>query len=193
MGIGDWLQGMLDGAANAASTVDSYINPFHVDAKWEKGKNVGDPSKDAPLAKVVMPPVNNSLVSAMQALSWVYDNGISQPISTFLLVTGNSETGFSSKFSGSEYARAWRAAEHISPGQAFFMSGPDPGALYGTGDKGQAERAINAPLVYAKPADSELPPGFKDLPEEEQQRLLREGGMPAVGNRYVESLRRDSA
>ncbi|MFD3636170.1 hypothetical protein [Streptomyces sp. NPDC058664] len=183
---------MLDGAANAASTVDSYINPFHVDAEWEDGKNVGDPSKDAPLAKVVMPPVNDSLVSAMQALSWVYDNGISQPISTFLLVTGNNETGFGAKFSPSEYSRAWHAAEHISPGQAFFISGPDPGALYGTEDKGQVERAINAPAVYAKPAASDLPPGFADLPEEEQQRLLQEAGMPAIGNRYVESLRRDS-
>lgn len=198
MGLGDWLEDAIYGAADVANTVDRYINPFHVDAVREKNKN-GDwtqranPSRNAPLAPVAQSGFQHPLERAMQGLTWTYDNAISQPISTFLLVTGNPDTSFGAKFSASEYSRAWHAAEHISPAQAFFMSGPDPGALYGTHEKHQVEKAINSPLTYAQPSLSDLPPGFEDLPEEEKQSFLKQAGMPAAGNAYVERLRRESA
>lgn len=182
MGVGDWLQGMLDGASNAASAVDSVINPFHVDVEWEDGKAKGDPSKDARLAKVVMPPVTTGLEKTLYGLNWVYDNGISQPISTFLLTgTTAEDKGAGVFFEGSSWSRSWHVAEHVSPGQAFWAN------------HREVEDIMKNQPLYAAPEAAYLPPEWKDMSEDEQQELLRQNGMPIVGNRAVERIRQDQA
>ncbi|OEJ24286.1 hypothetical protein AS594_07085 [Streptomyces agglomeratus] len=198
MGFGDWLRDTIDSTANAMNVVNRYIDPFHVEADWKDGKKTINEEESYEAGRIldraVSAPIRDSVAEAMHGMNWLYDNGISQPLSTFFLVTGNPDTPISSVISGSEWGRAWRAAEHISPGQAFFMSGPE-GGLGGPfmGDEqDKVEKALDAPLQYAKPAPAGLPPGFDELDEDEQQELLKKAGMPAVGNRYVERLRGDS-
>lgn len=184
MGIGDWLQDALDGTSNAANTLDRYINPFHREVKWEGGKATGDPENDAPLGKYVAEPIGNSLEAAMHGLSWVYDNAISQPITTFMLVaprTGDDPSEWGEMFQGETWSRAWHVAEHVSPGQAMWANHQETDAI------------LENRLLYAKPEAAYLPPGFDELSEDEQQRWLREAGMPAIGNRAVEQMRRDHA
>ncbi|MGW2513651.1 hypothetical protein ACWC0A_30505 [Streptomyces scopuliridis] len=195
MGIGDWLQSALDGASNVVSDIDSFINPFHTDVKWKDGKATGDESKDAPLAGVTVGPLADSLTTVMHGMGWLYDNGMSQPLSTALLMGSRArENDINSLMSGSQWAKAWHAANQISPGQAFTARSLEQAASYGGRDAGatSADELINSPLVYAEPALSSLPPGWKDLPEEDQQQILKDAGMPAVGNRAVEQLRADS-
>jgi hypothetical protein len=136
-------------------------------------KHIFNPSAE----HVVKPTVEK----VSQALNWVYDNGISQPISTTLMV-GNLKGGmFKAPFSAHNWATAWHAANHISAAQALFL------------DPNQTQKAVDSPLVYYKPGDAQLPPGFKDLPEDQQQELLKTAGMPAVGNAYIEELRRSNS
>ncbi|KUJ70803.1 hypothetical protein ACZ90_00335 [Streptomyces albus subsp. albus] len=180
MGIGDWIQDGLDATSNAFNTVDRYINPFHLEVTWKDGHATHHPGRDAPLAPAVRP-VSGGLERVMQGLNWVYDNGVSQPLSTALLVGGQS---WNDVLSGREWARAWHAANHISPGQALWLGET----------KGEAgiEAAIDSPLVYATPPRASLPADWDELPEAERQRRLKEAGMPAIGNAYIEKLRRDS-
>ncbi|MFG3718210.1 hypothetical protein ACGF8D_10475 [Streptomyces massasporeus] len=141
-------------------------------------------------------PGSRPLEKAMHGLTWLYDNGISQPLSTAMLMGSRSqEEDFSKLFSASEWAKSWHAANHISPGQALSaraysqteqMTGQDLGPA-------TARELIDGRPLYGTPPAAYLPPGWKDLPEDEQQELLRKAGMPVVGNRAVEQLRRDNA
>jgi hypothetical protein len=45
--------------------------------------------------------------------------------------------------------------------------------------------------LYATPPAAYLPPGWKDLSEDQQQSMLGKAGMPVVGNRAVEEIKRD--
>ncbi|MFD5107120.1 hypothetical protein [Streptomyces cinereoruber] len=120
------------------------------------------------------------LEKTLQGLDWVYDNGISQPISTFLLTgTTAEDRGLGELFKGSTWAQAWHVAEHVSPGQAFWAN------------HSEVRDIMQDRPLYATPEAAYLPPNWKDLSEDEQQELLRQGGMPQVGNRGVERIRRD--
>jgi hypothetical protein len=180
MGMGDWIQDGLDGLSNAFNAVDRYTNPFHSDVEWKGGKATRHPEHDQPLSAAVRP-ISTGLEKAMSTLNWVYDNGVSQPLATATLV---SSQGFDDLLSTSEWGKAWKAANHISPGQAVWVG-------LTKGESG-AEEAINSPLRYAAPPPSVLPPNWDELSDEEQQRLLKNAHMPAVGNAYIERLRRDS-
>ncbi|MFC5799126.1 hypothetical protein [Streptomyces formicae] len=134
----------------------------------------------------VLEPASMPIEKAMHGINWVYDNGISQPISTFLLMGAQNENlsdvgGF---FSGSNWSRTWHAANHISPGQAI--------GVMGTTENEGARAVIDSPLQYAAPALSDLPADWGEMSEDEQQALLKGAGMPAVGNREVEKLRREN-
>lgn len=130
----------------------------------------------------LMKPGSQPLVKAMHGLAWAYDNGVSQPISTFLLAGTHSESqGFSELFEASTWAKAWHVANHVSPGQAFWAN------------HGEVEEILKDRPYYATPSAAYLPPGWKDLSEDEQQELLGKAGMPVIGNRAVEQMRRDSA
>ncbi|MFJ2650879.1 hypothetical protein ACIO1C_29690 [Streptomyces sp. NPDC087420] len=192
MGLGDFLSDMVDGAANAANTVDRYINPLHREAEWKDGTAKEDKSRNAPLTSVVADPITNSLERTMAGLNWVYSNGISQPISSYLINTGSDQGDI---FSASAWAKSWHVAEHVSPGQALSLGVKDmakEGVTASPDSSGNMDQTVRSPLAYAKPALSSLPPGFNDLPEDEQQALLKDAGMPAIGNAYVEKLRADS-
>lgn len=183
MGFTDWLQDALDGASNAVNDLDRWINPFHREVTWKDGKATGNPERDAFLGTHVATPIGNSLETVMHGLSWVYDNAVSQPITTFMLSTPRVDDldTWDNALKGSTWAQAWHTAEHVSPGQALWATGREIDAI--------SENR----LLYATPEAAYLPPGWKDMSEDEQQEWLREVGMPAVGNRAVEQMRRDHA
>jgi hypothetical protein len=191
MGIGDFLKDVGDGVAtgiagvaHAGNIVDRYINPFHVEA-GSKQFPVADADREKydTFAGVH---VNTSVEAAGAGMNWLYTNGISHPLSTVILEGRMARSGQGGYFDANTWSQAWRAAAHISPGQAAALDN------FELGGNTQANAAINSPLQYYKPGSAYLPPGFDDLPEEEQQRILREAGMPAIGNAYIENLRQES-
>lgn len=126
------------------------------------------------------------LQATLQGINYVRNNFVSRPISTAFLESGlQSEKPLSQQnfFDGNSWGRAWDAAQHISPGQAL---GLNP-------DKGEYTKAVNSPLTYYKPADALLPQGFNQLPVDQQNQMLQQAGMPAVGNQFIEQKRQDSA
>jgi hypothetical protein len=125
-------------------------------------------------------PGSAPIEKAMHGLAWFRDNGVSQPMSTWLLAGTHAENkGVGELLSGSAWAKAWHVANHVSPGQAFWANKPE------------VEEILKDRPLYAKPGDAYLPPGFNDLSEDEQQGLLKKAGMPVVGNRAVEEIKRD--
>lgn len=128
---------------------------------------------------------NASLEATLQGMRWLYSNGVAQPIATAALVgkmnRGDNDPFGGDYFSTSAWTKAWEAANHVSPGQAIVMS------------PSEAQQAITSPLLYYKPPEAYLPPGFDKLSDEEQQAALREAGMPVIGNAYVEKKRENSA
>jgi hypothetical protein len=187
MGIGSFLKDVGHGAASLVheassglNTVDRYINPFHV----EEGSTVtGDTSGNSFLGNaVVQHLVSPTVEDVSNKIRWVYNNGISQPISTALLA-GDLPGG---PFSAHNWAVAWHAANHISMGQAFFLGS-------GENNPYSAVKAVNSPLAYAKPQAAYLPPDFNSWSEDQQQEFLEKAGMPAIGNRYIEELRQTNS
>ena len=177
MGLGDFFKEIGDGAAKSLNattsglnTLDRYINPFHTEAGSAKS---GDTSHQGIFAPVVTHAVDPSLEQVSRGMNWLYSNGVSQPISTALMA-GNLKGG---PFSTHNWAVAWHAANHISPGQALFLN-PD-----------QTTKAVNSPLEYYKPGAAYLPPGFDTWDQTRQQEFLKKAGMPAVGNAYINELR----
>ncbi|MGW2169136.1 hypothetical protein ACWC1C_01235 [Streptomyces sp. NPDC001705] len=148
--------------------------------------SIGGSERDSKSAKFIednfLKPGSQPIVKAMHALAWTYDNGVSQPMSTFLLTGTHAESeGFSELFKASTWAKSWHVANHVSPGQAFWAN------------HGEVEEILQDKPYFATPPAAYLPPGWKDLPEEEQQELLGKAGMPVIGNAAVEKMRRDSA
>ncbi|GAA4890935.1 hypothetical protein ACFPM3_20205 [Streptomyces coeruleoprunus] len=172
MGIGDWLHDLVK-PGGTLQKIDAAVFGDEIAAEW-RGAH-----KDA--TKAI------GLEHVLHGLNWVYDNGISQPISTFFMMGAQNENlgDAGAFFDGAEWSRTWRAAENISPGQAL-------GTMIAT-EKDEARQVADSPLMYARPADSALPAGFNDLSRAEQQEYLRQIGMPAVGNQAIERLRDEHA
>ncbi|MBA2951430.1 hypothetical protein [Streptomyces himalayensis] len=125
-------------------------------------------------------PVGHGLERALHGMAWLYDNGVSQPMSTFLLQGTHAENGnFGDLLKASAWGKAWDVAEHVSPGQAFWAN------------HGEVEEILKGRPLYATPPKAYLPPGWDKLSEDEQQSILGEAGLPIVGNRAVEEIRRD--
>lgn len=156
-------------------------------------QNIGPHDPDGTAAsraidKHFLKPGSEPIVKVANAMNWAYDNGVSQPLSTFLLMGKQSRSSDSDPFAfsgnwfnASSWAKAWHVANHVSPGQAFWLN------------HSEGQQVLASQPHYASPSPAYLPPGWKDLPEEEQQQLLKKAGMPAVGNEAVEKLRRDSS
>lgn len=194
MGIGSFFKDVGDGVASglnattsALNAADRYINPFHVEQGSTRTNapnqsnflGIGkSPLGDAVVKNVVMPKIE----WASQKANWLYDNGVSQPISTALLA-GDLKGG---PLSAHNWAVAWHAANHISFGQALLL---------GSGDNNpySAQKAVGSPLTYYKPGAAQLPPGFDQLPEDQQEAYLKQAGMPATGNAYVDELRQTNS
>lgn len=194
MGIGDFL----DGLGNAIDKINKYTSfaPAGMDPKpviqiSGSGVQVNTPFSGGGVGTAgdvtngISSPVNFSVEQTLHGLAWLRDNGISQPIATAALVgkqnRGNNDFFGGDYFNSQAWTRSWKAANHISPGQALAMN-PE-----------EAEKAITSPLLYYKPPDSSLPPNFDELPQEQQQQILRDAGMPAVGNAFVDKMRGNSA
>lgn len=173
--IGGAVASGVHDVTGALNTVDRYINPFHVEPG---SSSPADQAKyNQPLGNIVVRnQINPDLEHVSNAINWVASNLVSQPISTALMA-GNLKGG---PFNASNWVQAWHAANYISPGQALFLS-PQ-----------QTQSAVASPLDYFKPASGQLPPGFDQLPHEQQQQFLKDAGMPVVGNAYVDELRQSS-
>lgn len=180
---------LVGGIASGLNTVDRYINPFHEEAGSAHNPDVQNKGNFLGLGNtqwlgntVVNHGASPTVEGISQALTWIKDNGISQPISTALLA-GDLPGG---PFSVHNWAQAWHAANHISPFQAYFLgSGKD--------NPYSAEKAVNSPLVYAKPGAAYLPPDFNTWSQDRQQEFLKNAGMPAIGNAYINELRQSSS
>lgn len=164
--LGKDASGAISATSGALNSVDRYINPFHVEQGSMKS---GDTSGNSPLGNVV----SHQVETVSQGMNWLYDNGISQPISTALMA-GTLPGG---PFKTSNWSTAWHAANHISPGQALFLNHQ------------QTQAAVDSPLLYYKPDSAYLPPGFDQLPQDQQQDFLKKAGMPAVGNAYIQEMK----
>jgi hypothetical protein len=173
--MGDGLGGFLREVRDAAVVVP-------IVGGWIQ--NIGPAEKDSEAAKFldkhVFKPGAMPIEKAMHGMAWMYDNGISQPMSAFLLAGTHAETkGIGELMSGSAWAKAWHVANHVSPGQAFWANHPE------------VEEILKDRPLYATPPAAYLPPGWKDLSEDQQQSMLGKAGMPVVGNRAVEEIKRD--
>lgn len=182
--IGDGIAHGLEGAVQGANALDRYINPFHTEQTLTpEGKKTAQEMGSS--SRGLLAP---GLEDTMSGMRWLYSNGVSQPLATAALVgklgrrNNNDPFGFDKDFfSAKSWTNSWHAANHISPGQALSLN-PD-----------EAKQAIESPLLYYKPPEAYLPPGFKNLPEDQQQELLHEAGMPAVGNAFIEKKRGDNS
>lgn len=170
--IGHAATSTIKDVSGALNTVDRYINPFHVEPG---SSSAADQAKyNQPLGNIVVRnEINPTLEHVSNGLNWLYSNGVSQPISTAMMA-GNLKGG---PFNANNWVQAWHAANHISPGQALFLN------------PAQTQRAVNSPLDYFKPDSSQLPPGFDQLPQAQQQEFLKNAGMPVVGNAYIDELK----
>lgn len=181
MGIfDDFMKNVRDGST-AVPIVGTYVNQgltWAMDDEEEVGKSGTGKAFEQYFLKPGAAPIEK----AFHGMAWLYDNGISQPMSTFLLAGTHAENqGFGELFESSNWAKAWRVANHVSPGQAFWA------------DHGEVEEILKGRPLYATPDAAYLPAGWDELDEDQQQELLGDAGMPVIGNRAVEEIRRDNA
>lgn len=185
-GFGGFLKNVRDGipmipivGAPIGAGVDYFMDDDEDEGKSATGRAIetyflkpgSGPVKD----------VAHGLEKVLHGMAWLYDNGVSQPMSTFLLAGTHAENkGIDELLSGSSWAKAWRVANHVSPGQAFWAN------------HGEVEEILKGRPLYATPPKAYLPPGWDDLGEDEQQEMLGKAGLPVIGNRAVEEMRRDS-
>ncbi|ONK10383.1 hypothetical protein [Streptomyces sp. MP131-18] len=200
---GDAFAGGLEATTRGLNVVDRFINPFFHQEFSPDGEV--DESRNAPYADAF----TRSSERFFQGYEWVYDNAISQPISTGVLMIQRP----GQILSPSEWARTWRASEFISPGQAFQLPWAERGALgqlWGMastmspiglaaphlfGDTGNAQQAVDSPLIRYAPPGIERMEGWGGLSPEEQQQALAEMGMPVDpmgGNAFIAQLRQQS-
>jgi hypothetical protein len=177
-GFGSFLRNVRDGAIGVP-IVGTYLGDAMTWAMGD-GDQVGKSGTGKAIESGFLKPGALPIEKTMHAMGWLYDNGVSQPMSTFLLAGTHAETkGVGELLSGSAWAKAWHVANHVSPGQAFWANHPE------------VEEILKDRPLYATPGAAYLPPGWKDLSEDEQQGLLKKAGMPIVGNRAVEQIQRD--
>jgi hypothetical protein len=174
MDFGDFLKNVRDGAS-VLPIVGAYIGNIgpHDEEGTATSRFIGDE---------ILKPGSRPLEKTLHGMAWLYDNGVSQPMSTFLLAGTHAENeGVDELFKSSQWAKAWNVANNVSPGQAFWA------------DHGEVEEILKGRPYYASPPKEYLPEDWKSLTEDEQQELLKDAGAPAIGNRAVEKMRRDSA
>lgn len=152
------------------------------------GDDAGKSATGQFIDRDLLKPGSQPIVKVANALTWAYDNGVSQPISTYLLMGKDARSSDSdamalsgSWFSASKWAKAWHVANNVSPGQAFWLN------------HSEGQGVLNAKPVYASPGASYLPPDWKSLPYEQQQEALKQAGMPVIGNEAIEKLKRDAS
>lgn len=186
--MGDGWGGFLKNVRDGVGVVPIVGGPASTALTWAMGDD-GDAGKSATgrfIENDLLKPGSQPIVKTMEGMNWLYDNGVSQPISTYLLMGKGARTGnndpmaLSGKwFQASSWAKAWHTANNVSPGQAFWLN------------HSEGQQVLAAKPTYATPGAAYLPAGWKDIPRDEQQELLKKAGMPAVGNEAVAKLQRD--
>lgn len=190
MGIGGWLKdtfgsgGSLERAGDwvddnvlGRESDDEYF--MRTGAKPGTAIPLGALKQDNVIKRNVGDPAANVLERAMSGLNALYSNGISQPISTYLLATTKSDASIGDLMKGSTWAKAWHVADHVSPGQAFWANHQE------------VDKILQNDPVFAQPAASALPPEWKQMSQADQQEYLKSQHMPQVGNQAVEDIKRD--
>lgn len=188
MGVGDFLKDGLNAVQSGSNWVDENVfgtedeETRYVERNGKRYPMVNKPggARDNVISRNIGKPVQTGLERALHGMTWLYDNGISQPMSTFLLAGQNAESkGFDELFKASTWIKAWDVAENVSPGQAFWAN------------HREVQDILKDQPVYARPAPAYLPPGFDELSRDEQDSILKEMGMPVVGNRAVEKMQQE--
>ncbi|MEV7814252.1 hypothetical protein AB0P05_26530 [Streptomyces flaveolus] len=182
----DVLKNIRDGSISVP-IVGTYINQGLTAALGDEDE-VGESGTGKAIENYFLKPGAKPIEKTMQGINWLVDNGISQPMATFLLMGKEARSSDNDPFaiggdwfSASKWAKAWHTANHVSPGQAFWLN------------HSEGQQVLAAKPVYANPGAAYLPEGFDDLPYDQQQELLKQAGMPVVGNEAIEKLRRDHA
>lgn len=182
MGLGDFLKAIGEGAVHG---VETGLNDFNEAI----GLPRGDVGQQDPRSQGIL---SRPLEELQSGIRYAYNNYVSQPLSTLELMgreTSVDGGDWRKALSAGEWARSWRAAEHISPGQAAtYGKHPFTG---GPSDYASGEQLINSPLEYKAPDPSALPPNWNQIPHAQQQALLAQAGMPQV-NKAVEDARNES-
>lgn len=195
MGFGDWLAEVGKDIYGGIRTVEKYTSlPIEGAPASPLEQLLGDKSANA--GNVIQPKVNAGVEQLGQWTQWLRSTVVSHPLSTWSLMSAQAYSNPSRIFSTQEWARAWRAGAHVSPGQAIsatslFIPGI-PAAIPAPGGSARAEKIVNSPVEYYTPSLADLPPEFAQLSKDEQQALLKEAGSPVVGNRYIEEMRQSS-
>ncbi|MGK5530853.1 hypothetical protein [Streptomyces sp. URMC 129] len=217
--MGNWFTDLIEDTGNAIASgieattrglnaVDRYINPLHVE--FDPDGDV-DESRNRALGNFAGDVTQRGVESFTAAYEYVYSNYVSQPLSTAILM--GQRPG--QLLSADEWSRTWTAAQYISPGQAFQLpyaesslpeqilgnisnftgTGPLLNQLGILGETGNAQQAVDSPLVRYTPPAAMLPPDWDQYSPEEQQQLLEEMGMPVDprgGNAFIAGLRERS-
>lgn len=171
--------------ADSTDWIEKHTNPF----AGLFGPSTNEREKAAAQGRapeVVKGPLTPGAEAALSGIRWAYNNVISRPLTTSMLMVDKVTESPGAAFEGAEWRTSWRAAQNISPWQAVLYNPLDP-----RGPEARARELEAAPLEYKRP--ERLPEGFGDLPWEQQQELLRQAGMPVQGNAAVEAARRGSA
>lgn len=177
---------------------------------WTIGQGDPDQRERPRSRKDVEPPewLNKSTEAFFAGYEYVYSNAISQPLSTAIMMGYRP----GEILSPAEWSRTWRAANHISPGQAAQLPFAEEGAagqlapasplaFLGAasglvGDTDLVDQAVDSPLrLYEPPEWAEKMPGWAEMSEEERQAALAEMGMPVDpmgGNAFIHELRQRS-
>jgi hypothetical protein len=193
MGLGDFFKDVGHAVSEGVNWVNKNVSIVPTEVDYNPVTGAYKPVMDDE-GKMAQTPtgnlVNHQLETVSRGLNWVYSNGISQPISTAGLMTAQygDFSDLPQYFHGANWAKAWHAANHISLGQAL-------GVMVATDEEG-GRKAVDSPLQYYSPPKGSMSPEmaaqWETLSEDEQQDILKQAGMPAVGNRFVENLRNES-
>lgn len=189
MGLNDFLKDVGDSIASGVNWAgESVFGADDMPEEYRKGgakegqlAPFGKGTRDNVVSRGAKTVYKNSLEDILHGMVWAYDNGFSQPFSTvdLMLQVYPQQGDWGSLFSASKWGQAYDAAEHISPGQALWMSNQE------------AEESLTADPLYFEPDKAYLPDDWDKLSLDEQQKILKEVGMPIAGNRTVARIQRD--
>jgi hypothetical protein len=143
---GGFIQQTLSYLKNAGHTIDATLSNV---PGWGIAKDLG---------KASWYPIDKAASGAY----WLYSNGVSQPISTALLMGARTDFGTASWLSGDDWAKTWHEANNISPAQAF--------ANYENTAEASG-RGTTLSAFFGAPG-GELPKAQKDLIKQNQDRFL---------------------
>lgn len=199
MSLGDWLEG-IGLSEDTANEAEAAAIGIPVIGSWLTMGSDRD-LKNTNVVKALdstFEPVTSSLEWTMSKLNWLYSNGVSQPLSTAMLIAQQEDA--SAAFSADQWSKAWKTAENVSPGQVFAARYQgeeslfnDPSDLLFGNRGGAAEDIMDARLIRHAPEMFTRMDGWENLSAAERQQVLKDAGIPATVNAKVAEYQRDKA